>query len=277
MIEARQKEKYFKSIYLLCGFVVYVNIWRLEVWIVMCYTRDTSEIQSVWKKQKCITQLLLYFYPNTVESRCSQRYAHSGTAFTLWSKVLEYALETESKLESKQPFLWIRKLWDLYYYCCCFHCLQHHLYNKYSYNCYRTLSIVCFKWECHFRNWLMSVSSLLLTDVLTVSVGHRWEALPLSGPEDGDSQLTEFCFVRMPHFNKAREKVSLECSRSSSNKTATHNCFVDVLNDIWQLQQSVVYPLMDEWDDVTWNVQPFHLNRKPLSHSGHLERPNIKG
>jgi len=97
MIEARQKEKYFKSMFLLFGFMLYVNIWRLEVWIVMCYTRDTSEIQSVWKKHKCITQLLLYFYPSTVESRCSQRHAHSGTAFTLWSKVLECALETESK------------------------------------------------------------------------------------------------------------------------------------------------------------------------------------
>ena len=94
MIEARQKEKYLESMLLLFGFVLYVSMWRLEVWIVMCYMRDTSEIQSVWKKQKCVTQFLLYFYPNTVESRCSQRYAHSGTAFTLWSKVLEYALET---------------------------------------------------------------------------------------------------------------------------------------------------------------------------------------
>lgn len=46
------------------------------------------------EKKKCITQLLLYFYPNTVASRCSQSYAHSGAAFTLLSKVLEYALGT---------------------------------------------------------------------------------------------------------------------------------------------------------------------------------------
>jgi hypothetical protein len=89
--------------------------------------------------------------------------------------------------------------------------------------------------------------------------------------------LREFCFVRMPHFNKAREKVCLECSRSSSNKTTTtHNCFVGLLNDIWQLQQSVVYPLIDDWDDVTRNVQPFHLHRKPLSHSGHLKGQTLK-
>jgi len=110
-----------------------------------------------------------------------------------------------------------------------------------------------------------------------VSDGHSWGALPLSWPEDGYSQLTEFCFVRMPHFNKAGEKVCLECCRSSSNKTTTtHICFVGLLNDIWQLQQSVVYPLMDEWDDVTRNVQPFHLNRKPLSHSGHLKGQTLK-
>jgi len=84
----------------------------------------------------------------------------------------------------------------------------------------------------------MSVSSVMLTDVLTVS--------------DGDSHLTEFYFVRLPHFNRARENICLECSRSSNNKTSsTHICFVGLMNDIWQLQQSVVYPLMDESDDVT--------------------------
>jgi len=122
----------------------------------------------------------------------------------------------------------------------------------------------------------MSVSSLMLTDVLTVSDGHSWEALPFSWTEHGDSQLTEFSFVRMPHFNKAREKVCVEWFRSSSNKTTTHICVVGLLNDIWQLQPSVVYPLMDELDDVTWNVQPFHLNRKPLSHSGHLKGQTLK-
>jgi hypothetical protein len=89
--------------------------------------------------------------------------------------------------------------------------------------------------------------------------------------------LTEFCFVRMPHFNKAREKVCLESSGSSSNRTTTtHICFVVLLNDTWQLQQPVVYPLMDEWDNFTRNVQPFHLNRKPLSHSGHLKGQTLK-
>lgn len=92
--------------------------------------------------------------------------------------------------------------------------------------------------------------------------------------------MTECSFVRMPHYNKTREKVCLECSRSSSNKTATtattHICFVGVLNEVWQLQQSVAYPLMDEWDDVTRNVQPFHLNGKPLSHSGHLKGQTLK-
>jgi hypothetical protein len=59
----------------------------------------------------------------------------------------------------------------------------------------------------------------MLTDVLTVS--------------DGDSHLTEFYFVRMPHFNKAWENVCLDCSGSSSSKTSsTHICFVGLINDI---------------------------------------------
>jgi hypothetical protein len=109
------------------------------------------------------------------------------------------------------------------------------------------------------------MSSMMLTAVLTVS--------------DGDSHLTEFYFVRMPHFNKAREKVCLECSRSSSSTktTSTHICFVGLMNIIWQLQQSVVYPLMDESDDVTRNVQTFSSVQETTVPQWACKRPNIKG
>ena len=90
-------------------------------------------------KQKCVTQLPLYFCPTAVDSRCSQRYAHSGTAFTFWSKVLEYALEMESKLE----FMWV---WNFKsFVTTCAASAAPNTTSATTTAAHWTLSIVCFK------------------------------------------------------------------------------------------------------------------------------------